>query len=314
MIKVADIAYVTYAVADLDRTEQFLTDFGLVRSARTADALYMRGASGAHHQHVSRQYIGGDGDGPGLVGIALAVSSRDELAAATAIPGASAIAAIDEPGGGERVRLAGPEGYVIDLVHGIATLPAMPVRDVLTLNSGMAKPRQGATQRPVRGPAQVLRLGHVALLTRDPGAAADWFTRHLGLIASDYLDDPASGGTAGVFMRCDRGADPSDHHTIAVAGAPITRIHHCSFEVQDFDAVQIGGEWLEARGHRREWGIGRHILGSQIFDYWRDPDGNMIEHYTDSDVFDASVPSERHPAGPDTLFQWGPPPPPSFFT
>ncbi|MFV7789142.1 hypothetical protein, partial [Enterococcus faecium] len=81
----------------------------------------------------------------------------------------------------------------------------------------------------------------------------------------------------------------------------------------DFDAVQIGGEWLEARGHRREWGIGRHILGSQIFDYWRDPDGNMIEHYTDSDVFDASVPSERHPAGPDTLFQWGPPPPPSFF-
>ncbi|MEB3017364.1 hypothetical protein VJJ50_10855, partial [Capnocytophaga ochracea] len=59
----ADIAYVTYAVADLDRTEQFLTDFGLVRSARTADALYMRGANGAHHHHVSRK-----GETPGLTG------------------------------------------------------------------------------------------------------------------------------------------------------------------------------------------------------------------------------------------------------
>ncbi len=308
MIKVADIAYVTYAVADMDRAEAFLTDFGLTRSARTSDALYMRGTNGAHHHHVSRR-----GDKPGLLGIALTVDSRADLVAATGIPGASAVTAIDEPGGGERVRLAGPEGYVIDLVHGIASLAPLPMRPALTLNSGAAKPRQGETQRPVRGPAQVLRLGHVALLTQDPGAAADWFTRHLGLIASDYLDDPASGGTAGAFMRCDRGADPSDHHTIAVAGAPITRIHHCSFEVQDFDAVQIGGEWLEARGHHREWGIGRHILGSQIFDYWRDPDGNMIEHYTDSDVFDASVPSARHPAGPDTLFQWGPPPPPTFF-
>ena len=36
MIKIADIAYGRLQAPDLDRTEAFLTDFGLVRAARTA--------------------------------------------------------------------------------------------------------------------------------------------------------------------------------------------------------------------------------------------------------------------------------------
>ena len=31
---------------------------------------------------------------------------------------------------------------------------------------------------------------------------------------------------------------------------------------------------LAARGYPHAWGVGRHILGSQIFDYWRDPFGH----------------------------------------
>jgi hypothetical protein len=51
--KVADIAYARLSAPDLDRQEEFLTHFGLVRAARTATALYMRGSDPAHHLHVT---------------------------------------------------------------------------------------------------------------------------------------------------------------------------------------------------------------------------------------------------------------------
>jgi hypothetical protein len=34
---------------------------------------------------------------------------------------------------------------------------------------------------------------------------------------------------------------------------------------------------------------GRHYLGSQIFDYWKDPFGAEIEHWTDGDQLTALV-------------------------
>lgn len=44
--------------------------------------------------------------------------------------------------------------------------------------------------------------------------------------------------------------------------------HHCSFEVNDFDSEHVGHEHLLSKGWTNVWGIGRHLLGSQIFDYW----------------------------------------------
>ena len=37
------------------------------------------------------------------------------------------------------------------------------------------------------------------------------------------------------------------------------------------------GRWLERKGYKIVWGVGRHLLGSQIFDYWWDTSGFMIE-------------------------------------
>ena len=67
-------------------------------------------------------------------------------------------------------------------------------------------------------------------------------------------------------------------------------------------AVSTCGE----RGHRHAWGIGRHIQGSQIFDYWRDPDRLMFEHYADGDVFDCSAGPGWAPLSVSGLAQWGP--------
>ena len=35
------------------------------------------------------------------------------------------------------------------------------------------------------------------------------------------------------------------------------------------------------------WGIGRHQIGSQIFDYWQNPWGRAHEQWTDTDTLNA---------------------------
>ena len=122
LVKVTDIAYGRLRVPDLDVMEEFLTRFGLRRSERTANALYMRGTDPNHHIHVTEK-----GD-PKFVGLAYYVESEDDLKRLTKAPGASGIETIDEPGGGKRVRLCEPNGYQIEVVCGVAPVPEISVR------------------------------------------------------------------------------------------------------------------------------------------------------------------------------------------
>ena len=64
---------------------------------------------------------------------------------------------------------------------------------------------------------------------------------------------------------------------------------HSAYEVAGLDALAAGNEYLKEHRYRHSWGIGRHIEGSQIFDYWRDPDGFLVEHFADGDMFDNTV-------------------------
>ena len=114
-------------------------------------------------------------------------------------------------------------------------------------------------------------------------------------------------------MRCDRGDMPVDHHTIFLAGMGEAKFNHAAFEVENIDDLMRGRAVLEQRGAQSVWGVGRHILGSQVFDYWRDPWGHMIEHWTDGDLFDASqaacAPADhrasRHDLGPAPAIRYG---------
>ena len=53
MIKVKDVAFPRFRAPDLDKMESYLEDFGMVRSARTEDKLFMRGLDASHHIHVT---------------------------------------------------------------------------------------------------------------------------------------------------------------------------------------------------------------------------------------------------------------------
>jgi hypothetical protein len=88
---------------------------------------------------------------------------------------------------------------------------------------------------------------------------------------------------------------------------PSNRYVHSAYQVTDIDAIAAGGEFLTERGYKHSWGIGRHIQGSQIFDYWRDPDGFLVEHFSDGDMFDSSLEPGWAPMTASGLAQWGPP-------
>ena len=194
------------------------------------------------------------------------------------------------------------------VVYGVPDLPALPGRPPLPLNFGSGPARVNATQRPARRPAEIQRLGHVVLGTTRFRAALDWYLDTLGLIVSDflYLDGQRDRGPAMAFIRCDLGSVPADHHTLAMALQPHTGYVHSAYELTDLDEVAVSGEYLRERGYRHAWGLGRHIQGSQIFDYWRDPDRLMFEHYTDGDVFDAAMEPGWAPLSASGLAQWGP--------
>ena len=73
-----------------------------------------------------------------------------------------------------------------------------------------------------------------------------------------------------------------------------------------------GHEHLRKSGFRHDWGVGRHILGSQVFDYWKDPWGHRVEHWTDGDIFTSETPSEVHDLSILLGQQWGPESPADF--
>jgi hypothetical protein len=57
------------------------------------------------------------------------------------------------------------------------------------------------------------------------------------------------------------------------------------------------------------WGIGRHLLGSNVYDYWADPWGRVHEHWSDSDRLNALSATNTMSAEEGLTSQWGEPPP-----
>lgn len=309
MIAVQDIAFVRYRVTDLDRMERFLRDFGLHPAARTSTALYMRAAGPAHHVHVSEL-----GDENATIGFGLRVNSADDLAKLAAKLGL-AVEDNPEPGGGQRVRFTDPAGFVVDAIHGQAQHAPLPTRAPNAMNSASERQRLGRAIRLKPAPSAVMRLGHLALLVPDFATTLAFYRDVLGLRTSDTYWAGREENVIAAFMHCGLGEQWTDHHTVALIASPDgpARFDHSAFEVLDLDDVMQGGEHLKAGGWQHSWGVGRHVQGSQIFDYWRDPFGNKIEHWTDGDLVNDHTPVGTAEINNDELRQWAPALSPEFF-
>ncbi|MDT5012629.1 MAG: hypothetical protein QOH57_4246 [Mycobacterium sp.] len=303
LIKVRDLAWLEFEKPDLDRAEQFARAFGFGTVLRTADELQLRGTDPGSPCVIIRR-----GPRTRFVGPAFAVHDDADITRLATLTGAET-RALPESIGGVVVDLRDPNGMPVRVVAGTEPLAELPGQQPHVFNVGGDLRRVNATQRPPHQPARVRRLGHVVLQSTKYAESLDWYLDHLGLIVSDFLyySGQRERGPVMSFIRCDRGSTPADHHTLALVLGPSNRYVHSAYQVCDLDAVAAGGEYLNELGYQRSWGIGRHIQGSQIFDYWRDPDGFMVEHFTDGDMFDSTVPAGWAPMTASGLSQWGPP-------
>ena len=147
------------------------------------------------------------------------------------------------------------------------------------------------------------KLGHVVIGTTDLAVTQSFFTDGLGFKVSDLIKD------AGAFLRCS-----TDHHNVLVLKAPLSFLHHTSWQVDDIDDVGRGATaMLQNHPDRHVWGLGRHHAGSNFFWYLKDPAGNFSEYYSDMDcIVDDQLWTPETLEGARGLFNWGPPPPPSF--
>jgi catechol 2,3-dioxygenase-like lactoylglutathione lyase family enzyme len=303
IIKVHDIAWLEFEKPDLDRAELFAHAFGFATTLRTPDELHLRGADPGAPCVILRR-------GPHTRFTAVAFAAQDDadvlrLARAT---GRTA-RALPDTLGGLAVELTDPSGVRVRVVAGLQPLDKLPQQSPQVFNWDHQLQRVNTTQRPPREPTTVQRLGHVVLQTTTYRATLDWYLEHLGLIVSDFQYYPGQRDRGPVmsFIRCDRGTTPTDHHTLALALGPVNRYVHSAYQVCDLDALAAGGEYLKDNGYHRSWGIGRHVQGSQIFDYWRDPDGFMVEHFADGDMFDNTLDPGWAEFTASGLAQWGPP-------
>jgi catechol 2,3-dioxygenase-like lactoylglutathione lyase family enzyme len=304
-IKIEDVAFVRFRAPDLAAMRSFLEDFGLTIAESSDARLVARGAGAAAVLHVTEL-----GE-PGFAGVAFRAGSLAELERLATAEGAS-VEDLDLPGDGKVVRLSDPDGHRIEAVAGQAEAPPFQAPPSLPWNLASGRQRLRATKRIAAGPAHVIRLGHVVLNVSDFRASERWYKDRFGFITSDEIQVSPE-FALGAFMRCDRGETPTDHHTLFLAQSPKgPGFNHAAFEVADLDDLMAGHQRLKDAGRHAEWGVGRHILGSQVFDYWRDPWGHTLEHWTDGDLFTAADAS-----GVATLqdllgVQWGPPAPPTM--
>ncbi len=305
IIRIADIAYVRFSAPDLDAMEGFLTEFGLSPAHRNGDTLYMRGAGPSPFVHVTHR-----GE-PGFQGLAFRTDSAVDLEALARSEDAR-VAPSDQPGGGDMVTLRDPDGFRVDVIAGDTPAPVLPLPEREPMNDGHETPRTNLVKRVKAGPAHVKRLGHAVLNVTDFRASERWYKDRFGFITSDEITLDGMPDSIGAFLRCDLGEQPTDHHTLFLVGAGTPKFNHAAFEVADFDDLMAGHQHLKDKHRNHEWGVGRHILGSQVFDYWRDPWGHTVEHWTDGDRVNAAFGSNKVGIADLLGTQWGPGAPPTM--
>jgi catechol-2,3-dioxygenase len=147
------------------------------------------------------------------------------------------------------------------------------------------------------------KLGHVASYVTDLRASQRFYLEVMGFRFSDMIGDFFT------FLRCN-----ADHHAInLMQSQKKSGLFHVAFEMRDMLHLKDQLDHLSTRGHQLVWGPGRHGVGHNIFTYHRDPDGNLVELFTEIDlIFDENdehfEPRPWHEEWPQRPKVWDPAP------
>ncbi|MCM3601721.1 VOC family protein [Robertmurraya korlensis] len=120
-----------------------------------------------------------------------------------------------------------------------------------------------------------LKLGHVAFCARNFNETIQFYQNVLGFAFTDQI-----GAGFANFLTCN-----TDHHVINIVASEQTFLHHIAFQLKDASHQYESSDLLAKHGRAVLWGPSRHTAGHNIATYHYDPEKNVVELYTDMDVF-----------------------------
>jgi catechol 2,3-dioxygenase-like lactoylglutathione lyase family enzyme len=194
-----------------------------------------------------------------------------------------------------------PDGNLLQIKVGPKVSPsgrrAPPPAAAERLRAVEAGRRNAPRVRPTR-------LSHVQLFSHDVPRQTEFYSATLGLGVADTSLDLLS------YLYGQQG---SDHHLLAFAKSARRGFHHVAWEVSSMEECGLGGMQMHDAGYREGWGVGRHGVGSNHFQYVRDPWGSYCEYSANIDFIAAGTPWPTGQHAPlDALSYWGPDLPESF--
>jgi 3,4-dihydroxyphenylacetate 2,3-dioxygenase len=253
------VAHVELIVTDLEAARDFYVDrLGLVLTAETADALYLRGLEERlHHSLVLRA-----GPEPLVDHVGFRVRSPGDLSAIEAAYEAWGCpvrtAEGVELGQGPAVRVHDPLGFPLEFFYEMEQAECLLQRyDVY------------------RG-ARITRADHVNFYVPDAAEAYEYY-RQLGFRCSEYIASDRDDRLVAAWLYRKQTV-----HDVALTTGRGPRMHHFAFTTAEPAAITGLCDML-AGAHREgaiERGPGRHGVSNAFFVYLRDPDGHRIELYT----------------------------------
>lgn len=262
------IRSVELGVSDIARAEKFYQHvWGLTVVDRQTRACYLRATGRDHHVLALREH-----PAPEVLSVSFRVKDAptlDEIARRVASANGSVMSPVGpnpEPDGGLVLTVASPEGYV------------------LRLHAGDALHEDDNQQH-----ALPFRLSHINLNCRDVESTTRFFQDALGFALTDR-------SRAMAFLRCN-----SDHHAVVLADSGLDGLNHVAFMMPDWESVMLGAGRMIDQGFPIGWGVGRHGPGNNVFAYFVDPFGFVIE-YT-AEVLEVDDTYEPH--GPE-YWVWPP--------
>lgn len=247
------IRSVELATPDLARAARFYTQVWGLSEAGTHDgALLLRATGPDHHVLALRE-----GPRPELRAVTYRAASAAALAGIRTRAEAAGCPILCEgeahyaAGGGEVLAFRSPQECVIRVVH----------------SDRLHGDGREMADRPHR-------LSHVNLNTRDVDATLRFYQDVLGMRMTDRSAPMG-------FLRCN-----ADHHCMVLAQAPHEGLNHVAFMMPDLESVMRGAGRMIGNGHSIGWGVGRHGPGNNVFAYFVDPGGIVIEYTAEVEQVD----------------------------
>ena len=249
MIRVRRITHATFETPDLEaQLDHYARVLGLTVVERDGNRAFLS-AGNDHHTVVLQK-----GTDARCVRLGFQLGGNDDLADfARHVEGhgiATARKSDSQPGVSDLLSFTDPKGTLIEVFR-----------------------NQEASPQPF-GKTVILphKLGHIAFNVTDLGSALRLYCDVLGFRESDWLADFFA------FLRCN-----ADHHAINLVSGERVKMHHIAFELKDFAHIGAACDALAAENIPLIWGPVRHGIGHNISVYYRNPDEQIIELFTEID-------------------------------